>query len=383
MTCHDAREQFSALVDGALAPGERAAVEAHLATCADCRRELQRFRDTVALVRAVGPLRAPAGFVDRVLEAARPVPWHRRVVRSLFLPWPIKLPIEAAAVVLVGIGAALVYRATPVQRFSPVESLAPPMRDRFEGVVPPGSAPGPAREPELARENSARRALPADTREADTRERDRAKDQVQALAKAREAKQAAEPPKAPAQAPPAVPAPPAGAVQQSAPGSRDLDAQKTQEREKLEAQLADKGDAPRAEVERAPSAGTPYLEPAPPPKPESTPAAPRSQVDAAAAKRAAPSITGSAFAPPAVSGRLTVTDREAALRSVDELATRLGAQTHRMDSAAGQDQLVELMMPREVYPEFIRELARLGRWQPINEPAELPARVRVVLQIAR
>src|SRR5262249_50764298 len=156
------------------------------------------------------------------------------------------------------------------------------MRDRFEGVVPPGSASGPAREAELAREYSARRDLPADTGE-----RDRAKDQAQALAKAREAKDAAEPPKAPAQAPPAGPAPPAAALQQSAPRSRDLDAQKTQERrEKLEAQLADKGDAPRAEVERAPSAGTPYLEPAP------TPAAPRSQADAAAAKRAGPSIAG-------------------------------------------------------------------------------------------
>jgi len=379
MTCHDAREQFSALVDDALAPGERAAAEAHLATCAECRRELQRFRDTVAIVRAVGPLRAPAGFVDRVLEAARPVPWYRRVVRSLFLPWPIKLPIEAAAIVLVGIGVALVYRATPVQRFSPVESLAPPMRDRFEGAVPPGSAPGPAREAELAREYSARRELPSGTRELDkTGEMNKAKDHAEASAKSRDAKEAADPSKAPAQAPPAVAAPPADAVQQSATLSRDRDAQKTQERrEKLEAQLADKGDAARAEAERAPSAGTEYLQRAP------TLAAPRSQVDAAGAKPASPSITGSAFAPPAVSGRLTVADREAALRGVAELATRLGAETYRTDSAAAEDQLVELMMPREVYPEFIRELARLGRWQPINEPAELPARVRVVLQITR
>src|SRR5262249_46491645 len=311
MTCHDAREQFSALVDDALAGGERAALEAHLATCPDCRRELQRFRDTIALVRAVGPLRAPSGFVDRVLEAARPVPWYRRFFRGLFLPWPIKLPIEAAAIVLVGIGVALVYRATPVQQLSPVDSIAPPMRDTFESAMPPEAARRMAREAELAREIYSRKETPADSRETDTR--------VQALAKAREAKEAAEPPTAPAQAPPAV-APPPAATQQSATLSRDRDAQKTdaqktqERREKLESRHAEKPDAPRAEAERAPSAGTEYLQ-----QPAQTPAAPRSQADASGAKRAAPSIVGSAFAPPAVSGRLTVTDREAAVRGVTEL----------------------------------------------------------------
>ncbi|HKQ67358.1 MAG TPA: zf-HC2 domain-containing protein, partial [Methylomirabilota bacterium] len=113
MNCHDAREQFSALIDDALAADERAALDAHLATCADCRRELQRFRDTVALMRGAAPVRAPAGFVDRVLEAARPVPWHRRLLHVMFLPWPIKLPMEAAAIVLVSVGVAMVYRGSP------------------------------------------------------------------------------------------------------------------------------------------------------------------------------------------------------------------------------------------------------------------------------
>src|SRR5262249_13410557 len=97
MTCYDARDQFSALADDALASGERAALDAHLATCADCRRELQRFRDTVALLHAVAPARAPAGFVDRVLEAARPRPWYALLFRGLFLPCPVNLPMRAPA----------------------------------------------------------------------------------------------------------------------------------------------------------------------------------------------------------------------------------------------------------------------------------------------
>jgi anti-sigma factor RsiW len=78
MTCHDARERLSAYLDDALAPDERRDVAAHLEGCAECRRELARLDATVALLRRVEPARAPVGFVDRVVEAARPRPWYRR-----------------------------------------------------------------------------------------------------------------------------------------------------------------------------------------------------------------------------------------------------------------------------------------------------------------
>ena len=74
MTCHDARERLSAYLDDALAPDERRDVAAHLEGCAECRRELARLDATVALLRRVEPARAPVGFVDRVVEAARPRP---------------------------------------------------------------------------------------------------------------------------------------------------------------------------------------------------------------------------------------------------------------------------------------------------------------------
>src|SRR5438876_9786868 len=101
MTCHDAREWFSALVDGTLGADEAGALDGHLSTCAECRRELQRFRDTVALLRRAGPVRAPAGFVQRVLEAARPAPWPRRLLRGPLVPRPGEPPVAAAALVLV------------------------------------------------------------------------------------------------------------------------------------------------------------------------------------------------------------------------------------------------------------------------------------------
>ncbi len=81
-----------------------------------------------------------------------------------------------------------------------------------------------------------------------------------------------------------------------------------------------------------------------------------------------------------MSGRLAVSDRELALRGIGELVERLGAVEHRrFDVSDGQ--MVELTVPREAYAEFVRELARLGRWQPSAEPAALPAQIRVFLRI--
>ena len=112
MTCQDARDLFSARADDALSPVEQAHLQAHLATCAECEREWVRFERTVALVQAIEPAHAPAGFVDRVM-GARARPWYARLARGLFVPWPVKLPVEAAAIVLVAGLAVMIFQRSP------------------------------------------------------------------------------------------------------------------------------------------------------------------------------------------------------------------------------------------------------------------------------
>ena len=116
MNCQDAREWFSDRVDERLDPEVRAQLDAHLAGCADCRRELERFEETVSLLRAVESPRAPVGFVDRVLDTARPLPWYRRLGERLARLRPLRLPVEAAAVVLVATLAVYVFQETPELR---------------------------------------------------------------------------------------------------------------------------------------------------------------------------------------------------------------------------------------------------------------------------
>ena len=347
MTCHDAREQFSALVDDALAADGRAALDAHLATCADCRRELQRFRDTVSLVRAVAPVRAPAGFVDRVLEAARPVSWPRRLVRGLFLPWPVKLPMEAAAVVLVAVGVALVYRGTPELELATRLEQPPVVVREPESAAPPVGTLLPPHPTSLERQVDA------------PRDQTPAKDQAQALAKTREATEAPAPPKA---TEPAAPGP--GKAPQPEAFSRDAEVRQEMDRRA-------KQETPPAIAERHKIASGNVQ----------APRAPGALADSSTAQAPPPAVASSALAPPPdVFGQLAVSDRDAALGKVSELLARLGAtETRRTDRADGLT--LELMIPRDAYAELSRELARLGRWQPTREPAALPAQVRVLLRI--
>jgi hypothetical protein len=86
------------------------------------------------------------------------------------------------------------------------------------------------------------------------------------------------------------------------------------------------------------------------------------------------------FVAPDASGRLSVADRAAADRALADLGARLGvAQAFRRDEPDGAT--IEWILPREVYLEFVRGLAGIGRWTADREPAALPARVRLQVRV--
>jgi hypothetical protein len=330
MTCHDARELFSALADEALGAAERADLEAHLAGCAECRRELASFRSTVVLLHRVAPERAPAGFVDRVLAAARPAPWYRRLARTLFLPWPVKLPLEAAAIVLVGVIVTLVYRQTPeLHQAARLESEPPAVSEAPPQPAPRPAAPAPRpAAPQFAAPGPSVAPAPPPERKAASAEA--------------ESRLAAKP----------EGTPPA-ADERDTPGKREERANVRDEAEAARRQDAAKAaPAPRAATAPAVLA----------------PAAPRRE-----------KATG---APAAldVTGRWSVADRDAASGALGDLLARAGGR--EVARRATPDGLViELAIPRAGWADFARELARLGRFTPEFQAAELPDQVRVSLRI--
>jgi len=112
MRVHLPLERLSVYLDGRTDAAERRHVEAHLEVCAACRGTLAALRRTVALLRQLQAVRAPAGFraaVRQRLEAEQASPPRGH------LPFPgVRLPggvhwrsaLAAAAVLLVALFAA-------------------------------------------------------------------------------------------------------------------------------------------------------------------------------------------------------------------------------------------------------------------------------------
>jgi hypothetical protein len=365
MTCTETRDLFSALADDALTPTERAALDAHLAGCAECRRELAGLLRTMKLVRAMDPARAPAGFVDRVLAAAQPAPWPTRLARRLGRPWPT-VPLGAAALLLIGGLAVLLFRGSLEQRRAaqietpaPGPTAPPPSRERgvSDAVVArkvEPSAPTPPATSEPASPSPAPET-PQNRREPPAAAAKRAESNVEPSPPARDAAPAARAmSERPATTPPAIVERPR-APSESVERAPDKD---NAEGAKLRRDAGSSVAQGRAESSAADRQ-------TPTPRGGATPSAP---AIAAAKAQPIPQIaplsrtgprTGIPAAPPDVTAELRVADVSTAERSLIELAARVGGRQTGRRIDAGRV-VVELAVPRDAYAQFVREAAALG-----------------------
>jgi Putative zinc-finger len=409
VTCPECRDLFSARVDDALAPDERARLDAHLTGCVECLREWERFEAAVSLVRSVEPARAPAGFVDRVV-AARPESWHRRLLRQAFDPWARKLPLEAAAVILVGGLAVMLFQRSPELQHSALAPELSPMAKAVEPAAPRSAPEAPSPREALEAPRSAREAPPP----WQALEPERAAPDAPAARRRLDAPRSApEPlPAAPgpsiaagrAPAPPAVPraqepattaerptrptAPPAAQAvpeQRQVFGQRDRAPSIAQDSRNVEPRADAQSrtdEAVRKSLERQAELGgvrrtapTPLQSYAEPRVKEAELAAKRREADQAGKVEAfAPRL--SARLAPDVDGRITVTDRAVAAGQIKALVARVGGSV----TAQRGDEL-ELTVPGDAWDQFSAQLARLGGLAMERRSLELPPAVRVVLRL--
>ena len=108
----------SAYLDGELVGDDRAAFEAHVASCADCRRLLEEDRAVAAQVRASVPLHeAPAGLRERVEGLVQPAPPRRRAL-SPTRAWALGLAAGLAVALLAAMLAVGGRPAAPASEFA-------------------------------------------------------------------------------------------------------------------------------------------------------------------------------------------------------------------------------------------------------------------------
>ena len=71
MNCTIVIERLGEVIDRVLPQAEAAEVEAHLASCAACRAELEELRRALDAVKALPRIRAPRGFAAGVMAEIR------------------------------------------------------------------------------------------------------------------------------------------------------------------------------------------------------------------------------------------------------------------------------------------------------------------------
>jgi Putative zinc-finger len=426
MTCEGARALFSAHVDGALEPSTVARLHDHLATCPACQQELARFQQIVNALQSMPEVRAPAGLVPRVMAEFPREPWPRRLLRSVLLPLPVKLPLEAAAMVLVGILTVVLYRGSPSLRSAvdeaPTADVVTRSAPAATGALSGPASPSIAARGETERDAGHPEAPPATTsrREAfrDTGRHDASEQRSSAPSPATppEASRSQEARRSEAgrrsEAPRSVEPDPPGAGFQDTPRSEALRAAEPEHRGESREPSA------RSEPRRAESSRSDRIPPAPPQiggkdedvagatreapatARQEAPAAARPEAPAtaerepaAATKEAAGAANRRAMsADPGskqrqlvararstdVEAKLRAKDRSAADRALPSLLERVGA---TLASRSAEGSIIVIVVPRAGFTRLASDLKELGDLTLETVPDPLPDPVRVTLRL--
>jgi TolA-binding protein len=195
MSCEDARAAFTELYDGTLSGPPLAELSRHLDGCPTCRAEWDTFRSALQALAELRDAEPTPGFAARVTERLETASRWRRLLREAVFPLPVKLPLHAAALIVLVLAGTWLFQGSPeIRRAADLRVPAPP--------TAPTPAPAPTPLPPLPKADEAK-ALPAPMPPA-------VKDVPAAKREAvlRAPAPAAAPPAAPAAPPPQAPLPP-------------------------------------------------------------------------------------------------------------------------------------------------------------------------------
>ena len=152
MNCVEAQKYFADLLDDSRDERLRK-VNDHLTSCFRCREELAALAACQRLVSALPPVEPPAGFTTRVMAEVRGTLHRSNLWQRLFSPLKVKLPLQATAVVLIGVLAVFIYQKESRQRelTTPVPPATPLQKKRRTRQVAAGRRPSSCSEIEGAK----------------------------------------------------------------------------------------------------------------------------------------------------------------------------------------------------------------------------------------
>jgi hypothetical protein len=111
MTCNEIENRLPAYREDLLTPEERKIISGHLASCPRCNRAFAGLKKAEALVHGLGEVETPPFFEQRIMSRLREGAGRKQgILRRLFYPLYIKIPIQALATLLVTVLAFYVYQ---------------------------------------------------------------------------------------------------------------------------------------------------------------------------------------------------------------------------------------------------------------------------------
>jgi len=113
MECARIKDLLSEYIDGALGAQARATVEKHIAACKGCKEKLASMSALVEKLGSLEPVKAPADFLEEIHERLKPRFSFDRIIRKLFTPFRIKIPLKLAAAATMAI---LVFYVFSIQQ---------------------------------------------------------------------------------------------------------------------------------------------------------------------------------------------------------------------------------------------------------------------------
>ncbi len=134
MNCENIKELLNAYIDNLLSEKEREIVQAHIASCPSCRKELGELTQAVNLVRRLDRVVPPPWFSEQVMKNIRKEKKEKGVINRLFYPLHIKLPVQAFATIIIAVFAVYIYRATSPE-MKPLIQSQPVLKESREVMV--------------------------------------------------------------------------------------------------------------------------------------------------------------------------------------------------------------------------------------------------------
>ena len=110
MNCEEVRSYLTDYLDKTLDVATTTRVATHIISCPPCRAETSEISDCIQQVAGLPLVDPPLGFAQRVMAHVRDIEPEPSIWQRWFLPFGNKVPLQAAALVVVAVLAGFLYQ---------------------------------------------------------------------------------------------------------------------------------------------------------------------------------------------------------------------------------------------------------------------------------